>query len=67
MGNCPMHHTRLTSAANLVSNACAELAEASYDDSSYTPLLEAARRLHKKLFARWEKNCKVGKKEGWFK
>lgn len=64
---CPMHHTRVTNAANKISEACLELEQASYYDSSYKPLFDAACRLSKRVRSRWNKNVKVGRKEGWFK
>ena len=67
MGNCPMHHVRVTNAANKISEACLELEDAVSYDSSYRPLLDAACRLSKRVRARWMKNGKIGRKEGWFK
>lgn len=67
MGNCPKHHIRVTDAANKISEACFELSQAMYYDSSYKPLYEAACRLSKRVRVRWEKNVKIGRKEGWFK
>ena len=64
--SCPLHHRYLTDATNKLGEVCCLIEQASYDDKSYEPLLEATRRLHKKLTTRWGKNCKIGKKEGWF-
>lgn len=66
-GNCPMHHIRITNALNKISEVCVEIQDAVSYDSSYRPLLDAARRLSKRVSARWIKNCTIGKKKGWFK
>ena len=67
MIKCPTHHIYLTEAMNKMSEVSCLIEQAFYRDSSYKPLLDVAHRTYKRLYIRWEKNCKRGKKEGWFK
>ena len=63
----PRYHKFITEAANHVSAACCEIEQAYFDDKDpeCKKLHDALSKLNKRLFNKWAKSCKRGKKEGW--